>query len=181
MQFLNGQLLIAVPDLIDPNFFRSAVLIFQHNEDGAAGLVLNRPLNMSISEVCPDWEHPARDTPVYWGGPVTGPLMALHGSLSLGEISVIPGVFLSLQKSNLDRLVEQSTHPYRLYVGYSGWGAEQLESEMNAGGWLTWPASSEYVFSEDEQLWKSLCGTISSQLTVPGTGQPGRAVDPLWN
>ncbi|HMP80791.1 MAG TPA: YqgE/AlgH family protein [Pirellulaceae bacterium] len=181
MAFLNGHLLIAVPDLIDPNFFRSAVLLFQHSEDGAAGLVLNRPLTTSLQETCPDWKVPQEGIPVFWGGPVPGPLMALHGSLTLGEIPVLPGVFLSIQKTNLEQLVKQQIHPFRLFTGYSGWGAHQLESELTGGGWLTWPACVDHVFSDVETLWRELCQTITEEVTVPGQRHSRMSHDPSWN
>lgn len=182
MSQLTGHLLIAVPDLVDPNFFRSAVLIFQHSEEGAAGVVLNRPLSVNLSDATTEFTAgTGAEVPLYWGGPVQGPLMALHSSLALAEVPVIPGVFLSVQRANIEGLLKQSMHPFRLYAGYSGWGAQQLESELENGGWLTLPANPDHVFADGDSLWKDLCEVIGGQVAVAKSSRQPEHFHPSWN
>ncbi len=100
MQSLKGHLLIAVPELPDRNFFRSVVLMFHHDESGASGVVLNRPSEISVADV---WQELSESEcecqqTVNVGGPVEGPLIALHTSLALAESQVIPGVFISMSR-----------------------------------------------------------------------------------
>ncbi|MFN9750976.1 MAG: YqgE/AlgH family protein, partial [Planctomycetota bacterium] len=110
-----GNLLAAVPDLRDPNFFRSVVLIFQHDEEGAAGLVLNRQLPVLVKDVAREaleLEGDFSDS-LFWGGPVEGPLMALHRFPAAAELQVAPGLFFSMQKHNLQALLERRDQAFR--------------------------------------------------------------------
>ena len=100
MNSLAGQLLVASPQLSDPNFARSLVLLIQHGADGAFGVVINRPLQKTLQELwrelgsAPCHNH----QPVYLGGPVPGPLMALHLRPDLAEGEPAPGVFFRCEK-----------------------------------------------------------------------------------
>lgn len=178
-----GQLLIAVPELADLNFFRSVVLLFQHNEEGAAGLILNRPSNLTVGEVARElMDEPLKnDQPLSLGGPVDGPLMALHTSLTLAEMQVVPGVFFSMQRENLRNLLRQSQHEYRLFSGYSGWDSSQLESELQAGGWLSIPADRDHVFAEPEQLWRQVCEDVGTDIIFAARKPRQRPPSPGWN
>jgi putative transcriptional regulator len=153
-----GQLLIATPSLLDPNFNRTVVLIVEHGEQGTLGLVLNRPSNTTVKEL---WdqignEPCSSELPLYVGGPVEGPLMALHRHEPLGDNSVIEGVFFSVQKENLTELVQKPDESYRLFIGHAGWSPGQLEFEVREGSWLITPATPELVFHADEDLWDTL-------------------------
>src|SRR5688572_22739803 len=93
---LQGQVLVASPDLLDPNFLRAVVLIVQHNEQGALGLILNRRTHAKLKQV---WEQVSpqpceSEEYVHAGGPVEGPLMALHTNAELGESEVVPGLYI---------------------------------------------------------------------------------------
>ena len=182
MDSLTGNLLIAIPDLHDVNFFRTVVLLFQHSDEGASGVILNRPSDVTIAKV---WDEVAKEPSesqdfVQIGGPVEGPLIALHSSLSLAEIPVVDGVFLSMGRDNLNQLVGQSDQQFKLYSGYSGWGPGQLESEIEQGGWLTFPASSEQVFDSPEGLWKQVCSEVGNDILKPHIGN-FRPTDPSLN
>ena len=154
---LQGHLLIASPHLGDSNFNRTVVLMVQHTGDGALGLVLNRPSNKRICDI---WESLTgrtsdSDAPIYIGGPLEGPLMAVHTSRKLAENEIVPGLWFATHKEHLHTLVEQSKQPFRLFSGYSGWGSGQLEGEMRAGGWLKLPATAELVFADDDaEVWQ---------------------------
>ncbi len=166
---LTGNFLIAVPALADPNFFRTAVLLFQHSESGAAGVVINRRTNVKICDLGDEFASVADndDRFVYAGGPVEGPVLAVHTSLVLAEMPIVTGLYLSSDKNNLIKLAAQRQDPCRFFANYSGWGDKQLESEIEAGGWLTAPASIEDVFQSDEEvLWQSLCEKVGRSIML---------------
>jgi putative transcriptional regulator len=168
MKSLAGQFLVASPHLQDPNFARSVVLMLQHEEQGALGIVINRPGDKTVDEV---WElignEPCgRSESVYVGGPVPGPLIAIHNQRRHAEKEVLPKLFMSMQKDAIDELVRREGDQFRLFSGHAGWGGGQLEGEMRAGGWLTWPASAVDVFADEEAIWQSLCARISRQIVA---------------
>lgn len=166
MNSLKGHFLVASPHLADPNFTRSVVLLIQHTGDGAFGVVINRPTENTVQEVwsqvgegeCDDLRH------VNLGGPVSGPLLALHSELALSELEVVSGVYFAAQRENLEKLVAAPQHAYRLFVGHSGWGKGQLERELEEGSWLTMPASAEFVFYEDDDLWNVVTHKIGRSI-----------------
>jgi putative transcriptional regulator len=181
--WLTGHFLIAVPALADPNFFRTAVLLFQHSESGAAGVVVNRRTNVKICELGEDFSSNAEGAErfVYSGGPVEGPIMAVHTSLVLAELSIGPGLYLSTDKDILLQLTQQSTQRYRFFGNYSGWSQGQLEDEIAAGGWLTTPAELDDIFeTNDDRLWKSLCEQVGLSIVWPQSRQLGNQ-DPSCN
>lgn len=180
---LAGQLLVATPDLRDENFNRSVVALIHHDATGASGLVLNRASPTTIGEIlAADAEGLATDLPVYIGGPVDGPLMALHQCVSLGERDLLPDVYFSIGRENILGIVAQTLRPFRLFCGYSGWGPHQLEAELEAGGWLLHPATAELVFADEQKLWRALCDQIGWEIMLarsPFAG--GEPPDPTSN
>lgn len=158
MESLEGHLLVASPQLLDPNFARSLVLLIQHNEEGAFGVVVNRPISKSVQEL---WREvgsspcPSRQ-PVYLGGPVPGPLMALHTKPALAEAEPAPGVFFAAKKQHLDQLVLTEEPSYKIFVQHAGWGGGQLENELKEGAWRTLPATRALVFSTSDELWDTV-------------------------
>jgi putative transcriptional regulator len=156
MESLEGHLLVACPQLADPNFARSLVLLIQHNRDGAFGVVLNHPISKTIQELWREVGNGAchSEQPVYLGGPVPGPLMALHTQPKLAEVEVVSGVFFAAKKPHLDKLVLSEEPAYKVFVGHSGWGAGQLENEIRQGAWRSVAATAEHVFSTDDTLWE---------------------------
>lgn len=156
----------ASPRLGDPNFARAVILIVQHGEEGALGIVLNRPSEHRVDDV---WRqvgggHCAIDQSLGIGGPVEGPLVAVHGDAELSEREILPGVHFASQREALERLIEHPTGPVRLFSGYSGWGEGQLEGELREGAWLTAPATAEQVFFEGDDLWKDVVSYISDEI-----------------
>jgi putative transcriptional regulator len=159
MNSLQGQLLIASPQLRDPNFFRSVVLIVQHNSDGALGVILNRATNTTVKQL---WEAVnespcVNELPLHLGGPVEGPLMAVHRDESLSEIEIIPGAYFSAEPAKLEQFVSQPTDhaaPLRFFVGCSGWGEGQLERELDEDAWVVAPATLDFIFGNDSDLWE---------------------------
>ncbi|MBS0210582.1 MAG: YqgE/AlgH family protein [Planctomycetes bacterium] len=166
-QSLAGQLLAASPELRDPNFARSVVLIIQHNEDGAFGLILNRPTPAPLREV---WHHVSqsscdRDDKLHMGGPVEGPLMALHQEYSCCEKSVSSEVFFCSDRDHLERLVTHEGE-MKFFAGFAGWSSGQLEGELAEDSWLVWPASADHVFSSDPSLWDEVVRQVSADRMV---------------
>lgn len=183
MESLVGQLLIAIPELPDSNFFRSVVLMLQHSEDGASGVVLNRPSNITVATV---WDQISTEVcnseqTVNVGGPVEGPLIALHPSLALGEVQILPGLFMSISRENLNQLVTQDKHQFRIYSGYAGWAPQQIESEIERGGWLTIRAEFEHVFDSPDELWKNVCAEVGHDIMLPELRIKSLPVDPSAN
>jgi putative transcriptional regulator len=182
MPSLKGQLLIAAPQLSDPNFSRTVVLMIEHTEEGAFGVVLNRPSDTTVQEV---WEQVGQEPtdsqePIHVGGPVTGPLMALHDAPLLSEAEVLPGIHLSTQRDTLDQLV-RSPAAFRLYSGYAGWGGGQLESELTAGGWITRQANGDYIFYREADLWERVTKEITDEVLRPILKATHVPVDPSCN
>ncbi|MGA2253471.1 MAG: YqgE/AlgH family protein [Thermoguttaceae bacterium] len=157
MESLEGQLLLASPQLLDPNFVRTVVLLVEHNDMGAFGLVINRPTGKTVQEL---WkqvgESPCENQqPVHLGGPVSGPLMAIHTADGLAEMEILAGVFFAAKKQNLDELVRRDER-CKIFIGHSGWGPGQLEGEIEQGAWRTIPAKLEDVFDAADDLWQRL-------------------------
>jgi len=166
MELLEGHLLVASPQLLDPNFAKTLVLLVEHNEEGAFGVVVNRPVRKTLQEL---WREvgsaPCHSRlPVYLGGPVPGPLLSLHTKPALAETEPIPGVFFSARKQNLDQLVLDEEPIYKVFIGHAGWGAGQLENELYQGAWRTMPATAENLFSTADDLWETVFRQLGRSL-----------------
>jgi len=168
MAFLAGSFLVARPSLKDPNFAQAVVLIMAHNEEGAYGLVVNRPM-------------PAKGVPlpVFRGGPCPSPgLILLHGhdewkepasEEDEGSPEVAEGVFVGDEEC-LKRAADAEPGEMlrvRVFNGYSGWGPEQLEGELAAGAWAVVTANAELLFDTPaEELWERLAPPAIPQFSV---------------
>ena len=119
MKSLKGHFLVASPHLADPNFFRSVVLMLQHDEEGAFGVVLNRPTNNTVADVWSLVSQLPCDSrePVHVGGPVAGPLIALHTDLPHSEMEVAGGVYFTSDKESIIQIVTQPAGAFRLFGG----------------------------------------------------------------
>ena len=170
MESLQGHLLIAAPSLKDGNFFKSVVLLVQHNEQGALGLVLNQPLDVTIQDA---WsqvsENPCNaEGPLHQGGPCPGPLMVAHTDPTASDLEVCDGVYFSTDKHTIENLVGQSAGPLKFFVNYAGWGPGQLESEIERGGWLSTPAARGEIFRNDDELWSVALRLASRRARLSG-------------
>lgn len=180
-QSIQGQLLIASPMLGDSNFFRSVVYIAKHCEEGAFGLVLNRPSNMQLEDVIEEarGRRPKRCDKIYVGGPVEGPLVALHAMANLGE-DCAEDVWVTSDDDHLMLLCDRPDVAARFFSGYSGWGAGQLEAELSAGGWMVGPCCSELLWGDPEEIWEIAVkhqGSSVLRALVPTAG----SIDPNVN
>ncbi len=147
-----------MPQLQDPNFVRTVMMIVQHDADGTFGLVLNRPVDMSASELCDGldmrWGGDP-ETSLHWGGPVqphTGWMLFAHEGVVAATVhgsdatTLADGVCFAGSLNVLRAIAEAPPGHVRLFLGYAGWGPGQLEGEMAEGVWLTAPASREAIF-----------------------------------
>lgn len=167
---LAGHLLIAPPYLGDPNFVHTVVLMIQHDGEGAFGVVLNRPTGRSIEDVWTEvrGEACACRQQIHVGGPVTGPLVALHTEPILAEMRVVDGVYCSMSADKIEELVSTERTLVRFYAGYSGWGGGQLEAELATGSWLTTLADDDAVFhTSDDDLWSKVVRRASGADALP--------------
>ena len=160
-KFLKGQLLLDSGQLQGSFFQRTVVLICEHNDEGAFGLVLNRSTKNKVGEmVVADLPDSLKDCPLYVGGPVQrGALSFLHTDLFIADANVIPNLSLG---HSLDELVDigesfSPTRKIKMFAGYAGWSPGQLEDEMKRKAWLTHPASLELIFEiSPEKLWNKI-------------------------
>ncbi|TAH34490.1 MAG: YqgE/AlgH family protein [Planctomycetota bacterium] len=154
-----GVLLLADPSLTDSNFEGSVVLLCAHGAEGSLGLVLNRPLDFRVDQVLEDpGPFQGEEAPMLWGGPVgLDRLHVLHaGAAGAHSFAVCAGVTFGGAMQELLRL-HQAGAPVRFFLGYSGWDAGQLESELQADSWRVVPATAEEVFdARVESLWRRL-------------------------
>lgn len=164
---LTGYLLVATPDLQDANFNQSVIVMVHHDETGASGLILNRASNTNIGQVFDSELPPAvRSQPIYVGGPVNGPIMAVHQCVSLGERDLLEHVYFSMGQENIMAIVSQTLRPFRLFCGYSGWGPHQVEAEIEAGGWLVAPATPTLLFSDVDPLWRIVSDQVGLRIIL---------------
>jgi putative transcriptional regulator len=154
---LAGQLLLASPTLRDPNFDRTVVLIGLHSDDGAMGVVLNRPSGVTVGEAAPQLEEAvgAAD-PVYVGGPVQSSSIVFLAEFldpSPAGVLVLGRIGFPAPDADIDEL-SQATERVRVFAGFAGWGEGQLEAEIEDGDWIAQAALPEDVFTDTpEQLW----------------------------
>jgi putative transcriptional regulator len=175
---LRGQLMVALPPLVDENFDRTVVLVLEHNDDGALGLVLNRPSEHDVAELLAPWAALAAPPAVlFGGGPVeTEAVIGLaragartEGSAQWAPLSAgIGTVDLSADPGD----VEPPLDAVRLFAGYAGWGPGQLENELAAAAWIAAAFRPEDAFSADpDELWRTVLrrqgGTVAWLANYP--------------
>ena len=156
---LRGKLLIASPALTDPNFARSVVLMTEHSEEGAMGIVLNRPADAAARELMPALSEIARDDPLFIGGPVQPHAVVLLAEFADTDAAawiVVADVGLASSETNFDEL-DDAVRRGRFYAGYSGWGPGQLELEIEIESWIIEPPLPAELFPDDpESLWSDV-------------------------
>jgi putative transcriptional regulator len=159
-----GRLIVANPLLPDPNFDRTVVLMLAYSDEGALGLVLNRPSDTMLAAPLPRWEHLAASPPVVFvGGPVQHQAVICLARALGHPAAIVPpqgwsAVLPEVGTLDLDldpEGLQTSFSQVRIFAGYAGWGAGQLEGEIGAGAWWILDARPEDAFSHDpEGLWK---------------------------
>lgn len=163
-----GIFLVASRGLVDPNFVKSVVLLVAHGEEGAMGVVVNRPTQLPLDKALPDIKAlQGRQDVVYIGGPVgVGQVTLLLRAASPPEdaLHVFQDVYFSGSLTTLMEYLNQEDPAYTVhaYAGYAGWGAGQLEGEVNRGDWHLVEADANTLFNtEPERIWRDLIRTTS--------------------
>ena len=175
METLKGQLLVASADLHEPNFHRTVVLVTEHTDDGALGVVLNRPAETTVVEAVPGLSALVPDDAlVYVGGPVDQESLLVlaefddpevAAAIVFDDVGFVPGDADITDTAGALRRA-------RVYAGYAGWSAGQLDAELEAEGWIVEPARHDDVFAEDPHaLWKRVLsrkgGAYAFLATIP--------------
>ncbi len=158
-----GVFLVAKPELIDLNFIHTVILLISHGKDGALGLIINRPTEITIQQVIPDIKEPKNAVPnIYFGGPVNrNNLFVLFTSDKKleGALNPLGKVYFSGSKDVILSLLqkEDKKNKARIYAGYAGWLPNQLEFEIKRGSWIIAEASEEMLFSDfPKNIWPSI-------------------------
>lgn len=181
---LQGRLLVAGPVLADPNFSRSVVFLLAHGDQGALGLVLNRPTHTSLAASLPEWDELASEPAVVFaGGPVTEGticLARLKSDVPVPASGYLPltGPFGTVDLDADPVLVAPSIEHLRVFAGYSSWGPGQLESELAQDAWWVVDVAEGDVFSsEPDDLWKKVLRRQGGPLALAA----GMPADPSLN
>ena len=172
---LKGSLLVAAPSLLDPNFHRTVVLVAEHGDGGAMGVVLNRPSETAVAEAVPELTSLTGDSdPVFVGGPVgTDSLLAL-AEVDEPEhaVELVVGTVAFVQDAEI------AARRGRVFVGYAGWSPGQIEAELDEDSWIVVPAHPDDVFSEEpDDLWSAVLRRQGGPLALLATMPP----DPSLN
>lgn len=166
-----GKFLAAHRDLADPNFAETVVLLVHYDKDGAMGLIINRQTKIPLSRVLEGFEHAeGRKDPVYFGGPVlpNGILGLLRSPTKVEKARhIFSDVYLLSNKELLEKALAAGTrqNAFRIYLGYSGWGAGQLEHELDLGMWYVFRGDPRMVFDPyPDSVWPRLVQRTQLQI-----------------
>lgn len=177
--YLTNQFLIAMPAMGDPNFDRTVTFICEHNEDGALGLVINRPMDLALGDIFSQMSLESDDQaikalPVLQGGPVQVERgFVIHGSGHewSSTLAVSDAVSVTTSRDVLEAMAAgHGPEKALVAIGYAGWGAGQLEAEMAANAWLTVPANMEILFDMPfDKRWRAAAALIGIDLDLLST------------
>ncbi len=174
-EFVAPSLIVAMPQLVDPNFYRSVVLLIEKNEEGAFGVVINKTGDSKVSELCSGMN-------VTWGGDdeafalAGGPVgtekgFLLHGAVaddvSVNSREIAPGIRIASDMDTFRVLCQRPPSDFRVLLGYAGWAPGQLDHEMLAGAWLTADVSPDIVFRTPiESMWHTVLRALGIDPTM---------------
>lgn len=166
-----GSLLIAEPFMYDGHFRRSVVVMCEHREDGSVGFILNKSVDMNITDLIADF--PEFESTVNYGGPVaTDTIHYIHnvGNILDDSIPISTGVYWGGDFEKLKFLVKSELvkpHNIRFYIGYSGWSEGQLAEELENGSWMVDNIDANYIFkTKQSDLWKNVLNNKGEIYTV---------------
>ncbi|MBD3675042.1 MAG: YqgE/AlgH family protein [Planctomycetaceae bacterium] len=171
MEQIRGQLLVAAKHLLDPNFFKTVVLMIEQSESGAMGVVINRPSDIAVSHALSGHlDVHGMNENIFYGGPVEpGGLIVLHDRADLAESeAVIPGVYVPTRADVFEEVIRAAQEDgdstiFRVYNGCAGWSPGQLESEIARGDWYSIPASADLVFCDDPySVWEESMNQVAT-------------------
>lgn len=166
-----GHLLISEPNMLDPNFKRSVILLTDHNDVESVGFILNQPTQVGINDLIDDF--PPFNSCVYIGGPVQKDTLhfihslgeKIDGSIPVGDNLYWSGNFKTLQQLVANKEIFSSQ--IRFFAGYSGWGAGQLETELGEQSWIVVPGNSEIALRQNNnELWRSFISQMDKEYAI---------------
>lgn len=182
---LAGSLLVASPSHPQSQFSNTVFLVTWHAAEGTIGVLLNRPLEADLGAL---WGHlwgkstqNVSNGVVHYGGPLAGPVLALHRRPDLAEVEPAPGIYVAAQLTTLRRLLVVPAAECRWIVGHAAWNGIELEKQIQAGWWYPIPATPDLVFSAADELWSRgvrRAGDLSLAILTGCPPVPGSAV---WN
>ncbi|QVL47809.1 MAG: YqgE/AlgH family protein [Thiocapsa sp.] len=181
---LTNHFLIAMPGLQDPNFSRTVTYVCEHTDQGAMGIVINRPLDVRLGELLDQLEivalrPSAEQIPVYQGGPVQtdrGFVLHTSGPTYDSTLSITSDISVTTSRDVLEAIASgEGPEQTLVALGYAGWGSGQLEQEMSANAWLSGPASQEIIFRMDPSArWLAAAQLLGVDLNLL-SGEAGHA------
>lgn len=151
-----GSFLVATSALQTTGFQRAVVFVLQNNDDGTFGAIINRPATHSILA---NWSRQtglefARES-IVQGGPLGGPVLAIHQNLPIAEVEISEGVCLSVDSKAIQELSTQNDAQYRIVLGIAGWEKDQLRREMELGYWYHLMVDPTHVFDDHDLMWEN--------------------------
>lgn len=170
-RYLNNQFLIAMPGLADPNFFHTVTYLCQHNQEGALGIVINRPTSMKLKDIFEQMGiesqlQPVLETPIFAGGPVQQERgFVIHGPCKQkwdSSIATADNIVLTSSRDILEAIARgDGPENFLIALGYAGWGKGQLEKEIVENSWLNTPCGEAILFKTPvSQRWNAAAGML---------------------
>lgn len=175
-------LLLAMPQVLDPFFYKSVVLLQHHEEEGSQGFIVNRPTGVKVSEILEDLKIPwleANGSLAFFGGPVQPQLGTLlfrdeDTGAAKARQEVCPGVALTQHLGDLESLTEKPPETFRLLLGYAGWDNGQLVKEILRNDWMTAPVQGDLLFNEDpDDIWQLAMESVGIDPALLPSWTPG--------
>lgn len=173
---LKNQLLIAMPNMADPNFSQTITYICDHSEEGAMGVVVNRPLTIDGHDLfehleIQDISESSREFPIYAGGPVQterGFVLHNEGKVWKNSVELEDGIWLTTSKDILEDIAhDQGPEKFLIALGYAGWGGNQLDQELADNAWLTVKATSTLIFDTPaDQRWHASAQALGVDISL---------------
>ena len=178
-------LLVAMPQVLDPFFHRSVVLLIHHEEEGSFGFIINRATGIHLPEILKGMQvtwHGETEAVAHFGGPVQpqlGTVLFAPGEMEMeteAATEVLPGVSLTQHIGDLVALAEAPPPAFRLFLGYAGWGAGQLMEEILRNDWLTAPVQTDLIFAPDpDEVWNAALRSVGiDPAALPSWTAPAR-------
>jgi putative transcriptional regulator len=164
---LRGSLLVAGPTLLDPNFKRTVVLVAEHTDEGAMGVVLNRPSGVTVADAAPDLEPlVGGEAPIFAGGPVQPGAGVVLAEVAETDQAIFDDVVLLPGLNELADVVDGADR-IRVFAGYAGWGPGQLDGELERDDWIVESAAPDDVFSDrPDGLWGEVLARKGGQYAL---------------
>lgn len=177
-----GTLLVASPSLMNTPFERAVVLVLQSGDDGTFGVALNRPANDQLRSAWYQMTGASNgEQSIVHGGPIGGPVFAIHQEPSLAEMEMPGGVFISSDSGAVQELVNHPGLDYRIVFGVAGWKPGQLAHEVDAGLWFKLDGDAQNVFDDPDWLWEKSLRRYGNQVLCETVGLSGILGDPSLN